>query len=122
MLLQDAKERAEQTYQHLIDYVEARWNMIALEVSDRTANIATTVVMSLCLAILAIFFLFFISVSLALWVGELLVSYPLGFLIVSALYGIVGGVLYANRKKLLFMPIMNHFLKLLYRNQDDKLV
>lgn len=120
MILKDAKQKAEQTYQHLIDYVEARWNLIALEVSDHTATIATSVVTGICLGILGLFFATFISISLALWLGELTNSYALGFLLVAILYGIIAVVVYVNRKRWLFIPFMDKFLKILYRKQNDK--
>jgi hypothetical protein len=34
MMINEAKEKVEQTYQHLIDYAEARWNVIALDLSQ----------------------------------------------------------------------------------------
>lgn len=120
MILKDAKQKAEQTYQHLIDYLEARWNMIALEVSDHTATIATSVVMGICLAILGLFFVLFISISLAIWLGDLTNSYALGFLLVSILYGLMGVLVYVNRKRWLFIPFMDKFLKILYRKQNDQ--
>lgn len=122
MLLKDAKSKVEETYQHLIDYAEARWNVIALQVSDSTANAVTSILMGLSLAVLGVFFLLFASLSLAFWLGELTNSYALGFLLVAVLYAIVGLIVYSNRQKLLFLPIMNKFLKILYRNKDDKLI
>lgn len=122
MILQDAKEKIELTYQHLIDYAEARWNLIALDVSDKTANIVTSIIVGIVLAVLGLFFLVFASVALALWLSVLTNSGALGFLIVAAIYGLIGAVVYANRNKWLFLPLMNNFLKKLYRNQDDKLI
>lgn len=122
MILKDAKEKVELTYQHLIDYAEARWNLIALDVSDKTANIVTSIIVGIVLAVLGLFFLVFASVALALWLSDLTNSGALGFLIVAALYGLIGAVVYANRNKWLFLPLMNNFLKKLYRNQDDKLI
>ncbi len=122
MILKDAKEKAEQTYQHLIDYVEARWNLIALDISDKIATIGTSVIMSVCLALLGLFFLLFSSMALAFWLGDLTESYALGFLLVSLLYAIMGIIVYLNRKKWMFLPLMNKFLQMLYRNQDDKLI
>ena len=122
MILKDAKEKVEQTYQHVIDYAEARWNMIAIEVADHTATIATSVVMGICLGILGLFFLTFLSIALAFWLADLTHSYALGFLIVGGIYGLIGVVVFANRKRWLFLPFMDKFLQLLYRKQDDKIV
>jgi hypothetical protein len=122
MQLKDAKIKVEETYQHLIDYAEARWNVIALQVSDSTANAVTSILTGLSLAMIGLFFLLFLSLSLAIWLGALTNSYALGFLLVSVLYAIVGLLVYSNRQTLLFLPIMNKFLKTLYRNKDDKLI
>jgi len=122
MILKDAKEKVETTYQHMIDYAEARWNLIALNISDKTANIVTSIAVGIILAVLGLFFLTFISIALALWLSYLIGSGALGFLLVAVLYGIFGAIVYANRNKWLFLPLMNKFLKKLYRNQDDKLI
>lgn len=122
MILKDAKEKVEATYQHLIDYAEARWNLIALDVSDKTANLVTSIVVGIILAVLGLFFLVFASISLALWLGDLTDSSALGFLLVAVLYGLIAALFYVNRNKWLFLPLMNTFLKKLYRNQDDKLI
>lgn len=120
MILKDAKQKVEQTYQHLIAYAEARWNVAALEISDITANIVTSALVGICLSILGIFFLLFLSISLGLMLGDLLHSWASGFFLVAVLYAILGVVVYIYRQKLLFIPLMNHFLKILYRNQNDK--
>ena len=122
MILKEAKEKVEATYQHLIEYAEARWNLIALDVSDKTANIITSIVVGIILAVLGLFFLVFASISLALWLGDLTDSIALGFLLVAVLYGLIGALVYFNRNKWLFLPLMNNFLQKLYRNQDDKLI
>ena len=122
MILKDAKEKVETTYQHVIDYAEARWNLIALDVSDKTANIVSSIIEGIILAVLGLFFLTFASIALALWLAELTGSAALGFLIVAALYAVVGLLVYMNSNKWLFLPLMNNFLKKLYRNQDDKLI
>lgn len=122
MILKDAKAKVETTYQHLIDYADARWNLIALDVSDKTANLITSIIVGIILAILGLFFLVFASISLAVWLGSLVDSTALGYLLVALLYGVVGAIVYFNRYKWLFLPLMNTFLKKLYRNQDDKLI
>lgn len=122
MILKDAKEKAEHTYQHLIDYAEARWNIIALDVSDKTATIGTNIIIAVCLGLLGFFFLMFSSLSLAFWLSELTESYALGFLIVAVLYAIIGTIIYLNRKQWMFVPLINKLLKMLYRNQNDKLL
>lgn len=122
MILRDAKEKAEETYQHLIDYAEARWNVVALQISDTTANVVTSIAVGIILGVLGLFFLVFASTSLALWLGSLVGSNALGFLFVALIYALVGLVIFLNRKKWLFLPFMNVFLKMLYKDSDDKLI
>ncbi|HEV7350506.1 phage holin family protein [Telluribacter sp.] len=119
MLLQDAKSKAEETFGHLIEYAEARWNVIALQISEKSANAASAVITGLSLAVIGLISLLFVSIALAVWLGDLLNSLPLGFVIVAIIYAIVGGVLFSNRKKWIFIPIMNSILESLYREKDD---
>lgn len=122
MILRDAKEKAEETYQHLIDYAEARWNVVALQISDTTANVVTSIVVGIIIGVLGLFFLVFASISLALWLGSLVDSNALGFLFVALIYALTGLVIFLNRMKWLFLPFMNVFLKILYKDKDDKLI
>lgn len=119
MLLQDAKSKAEETFGHLIDYAEARWNVIALQISEKTANVASSIITGLALAVIGLISLVFVSIALAMWVGDMLNSIPAGYLIVAVIYAIVGGVLFSNRKKWIFIPLMNSILESLYRERDD---
>jgi hypothetical protein len=80
------------------------------------------VITGVSLAMLGLFFLLFSSLALAFWLGNLVGSVALGFLIVAVIYAVIGSIAYANRRKWLFLPLMNKFLKMLYRNQDDKLI
>ena len=64
----------------------------------------------------------FLSIALAFWLADLTHSYALGFLLVGVIYGLIGVIVFANRKRWLFLPFMDKFLQLLYRKQDDKIV
>ncbi|GAB2776229.1 hypothetical protein GCM10027275_19220 [Rhabdobacter roseus] len=121
MLFDDAKTKAEETLNHAVGYAEARWNLIALKLSDRTARAATAFVVGIVLGVLAIFFLLFISVSIALALGGLLNNVAVGFLIVALLYALIGIIIFSNRMKLLFFPIMNYLLATFYKDDDDKI-
>lgn len=119
MLLQDAKTKAEETFGHLIEYAEARWNVIALSISEKSANAASALITGVTLGVIGLISLLFVSIALAVWLGDLMNSIPAGFLIVAIIYAVVAGILYSNRKKWIFIPIMNSILETLYREKDD---
>jgi small-conductance mechanosensitive channel len=119
MLLQDAKTKAEETFGHLIDYAEARWNVIALQISEKTASVASAVITGVSLAVIGLISMLFLSIALAIWLGGVLNSVAGGYVIVAVIYGVVGAILFSNRKKWIFLPIMNSILESLYREKDD---
>jgi hypothetical protein len=82
-----------------------------LKTSDVLSNVAVTIVL-LVMAFLAVVFL---SIGAAFWLGELLGSVYMGFLLVAAFYAFTGIVLFLLRKRLLKGPIsnalINHFIE-----------
>lgn len=84
----------------LIDYFEKRIELVKIQVmeeaSDKAAKLATVLV----LLTLGLISLLFISITLALFIADLVNSYFLGFLSISLIYLVLFWVAIVNREKL----------------------
>jgi len=69
-------------------------------------------------------FLLFIAIGLALYIGKLLGSFALGFVILGFAYLSFGLLMYAMRKKWIIGPIISVLQKIMYTDEGvfDKLV
>lgn len=81
---------------NLTGYVEARMELLKIEIKEDVARGVSKVVVFVVLAFAFMLFIFFISVGLAYWIGESLGA-PAGFAIVSAVYLLIAIILFVKR-------------------------
>ena len=67
--------------------------------------------------VIFLFFLFFASTGLALFLSATIGKSYSGFLIVAVLYLILGLIVWYGRAKLIQVPIMNSIIKRLFANE-----
>ena len=89
------------------DYLDTKIELTKLKSIDTSSEILSTLVY-LLVKVLAIFLLLgFISIGLAVLIGNVLGEYYYGFLIVGGIYAIVFLVIYIQRKKWIKRPVAN---------------
>ena len=115
----DIKTKTLESVGVLIEYFEAKWNVIALDVSDRSAKIISSILMGVTLVLLGFFVVVLLSISAALALGTWLGNFALGFLVVAMLYLLISIVIIRFRFKLLYIPFVNIILKILYKVDSD---
>ena len=84
---------------NLTGYVEARMELLKIEIKEDVARGVSKVVVFVVLAFAFMLFLFFISVGLAYWIGES-VGTPAGFAIVSGVYLLIAIILFVRRNEI----------------------
>jgi len=89
------------------DYVETKIELAKLRTIDKSADVLSTVVVMVSMILIAFFFIFFVSVALAMLVGRSLGAYHYGFFIVGGFYAIILLVIYVQRGKWIKTPIAN---------------
>ncbi len=70
--------------------VHSQKQLIMMEAADKAANLSAKLIQSVVTAFVALFALLFLNIALALYLGELLNSAPLGFVCAAGLYALVG--------------------------------
>lgn len=85
---------AEVLVNDLSKYVEVKLNSLIDQLTGQLANLLSSVLKVFLLLIFGIIALFFLSVALAVWVGELMQHRALGYVLVALLYILLGIGLY----------------------------
>jgi len=115
----EEKSRIESVAQHLRQYFEAKWDLFILNTSDKASGIVSSIASVLLIAVSMIFVLLFLSIGAALWIGHSYGETSLGFLFVGIFYLVVTIVLFALRKNLIKLPVVNKILNALHTNERD---
>ena len=93
------------------NYVDTRFQLIKLQALDKTADIISSLISKLFVVICLAFFSFFLSVGIALWIGDLLGKSYYGFFIVSGFYLLIALLFVFLRKPLLKTPVNDILIK-----------
>lgn len=110
----EIKERATDWFDSVTEYAEARWNLGVLDLSEKAAKSVSNLASALIIGIAGGLMAFFMSLSLAWYLGQKLNNMPVGFLIVGLIYGLLGVVLYIVRERFIKLPIINTFIRNFY--------
>ena len=117
--MEDTFAKAEELAGHLKEYINNRMDAVKLNAAEKSSKLAATVIASVVVAMFFISFLFFASTALAFVFSRLTGELWLGFLIVSAIYLLLGVLVWLLKDRLLQLPIMNALLKQLFADDED---
>lgn len=93
------------------DYVETRADLFKLKAIKKTAEVGSSVVSIIVVAVVFTTFFLFLNVALGLWLGDLTGRNYIGFFIIAAFYLIVGIIIYLNKQKIISSPITDSIIK-----------
>lgn len=118
--MQELKSKAEDLTESIGNYLNTYIKLKVLDTADKATTLGASVMAGLICIFLGIFVLFFSGIALAIWLGGLLESAPLGYLLVAGFYLLIIFILIAFRKKIIFPMIRNSLISKLYEpgNQD----
>jgi hypothetical protein len=105
----ELKERADELFEHAGDYVETYYKLGLLKVTEKSTAAGSAIIASLLMAVLSIFFILFIGLGLAWWIGGMLDSMIAGYFIVAGVYLIIIICVGMMRKKIID-PFLRNFL------------
>lgn len=99
---------------HGADYLNTLYRLQVLKLARKATDVTANLAGGIVSAILGLFFLFFGGMALGFWLGEMLNSYALGFLIVAIFFVIAAVIFMSIRKKLVFPIWRNKIIRKLY--------
>jgi hypothetical protein len=104
--------------QHLAEevkaYVNVRIDLAKLTVAETASKIVADTAATIISGLIFLFFLFFASVGLALFLSSLIGNAYSGFLIVAGVYLLLGFLIWLLREKWIRIPVMNAIIRQLF--------
>jgi uncharacterized membrane protein YqjE len=121
MEIENKKEldRVEKLAVHVIQCAEARFDLAAINIQDKTAEILASIASLAVLGILLIFVILLLSIGIALYISHSLQSTFIGFLYVAFFYLVLAVFFYFTRKRLIKLPIINALIKKINFHEED---
>jgi hypothetical protein len=113
-LMEELKSKTEYLTHSISNYLDTFYKLALVNLTQKATNLTSGIVAGLATLFLFVLTLFFLGISLALWLGSLVNSNALGFLIVAALFlGLIAAIVLL-RKKIVFPMLKKAILKKLY--------
>jgi hypothetical protein len=104
----------------LEDYVGKRIELLKLELVERLSKCTSSIIVKLGLMYFLLLFLMFLSLAGGFYIGELLHSNALGFLIIAGFYLLLAFLLYIFRSYLVERPVIRSFIKLFFKSDKNE--
>ena len=92
------------------DYLETKIELTKLKTIDKSADVLSTVVVTVSMLFISVLLILFLSLAAALFLGKMLGAYHYGFFIMAGFYAIVLLVIYVKRDKWIKTPIANELI------------
>ena len=105
--------------QEIEAYIQNRIDLTKLHIAEDLSRFTSSVAMRLVLFYIAFFVLLFLSMAAAYYIGRILNSTELGFVIVAGFYFFVGIIFILFRKILIHTPIIRTFIHLFFPNYNQ---
>lgn len=107
----------EELYDRVKNYTKDSLELYKLNTIDKIADMLSSLTSRITLIVIVALFTIFINISISLFIGDILASYSLGFLILSGFYLLLGLCVYFFKKQLIETPISNMVIKTLLKSK-----
>jgi hypothetical protein len=111
--------KAEELVDDVKEYVDIRIESAKITIAEKTSLVIANATAGMAVMITLIFFAMLLAIGLSLLIGEWLDKPWAGFMIVAAVCLIKAIVIWAVRKRIIQVPIMNALIKQLFSNSKE---
>jgi uncharacterized membrane protein YqjE len=97
-IMDNQSNKIERLSEHLIEYLDTRWDLIVLSLTNKTSRVISSLASSIILGVLALIILLFLSIAAAVWIGQRMENPAAGYLAVAGFYALllVGVIAFAR--------------------------
>jgi uncharacterized RDD family membrane protein YckC len=106
--------KIEELSETLKNYVTTNYEIIKLEAAKSTSAIGSSLISGICIGLIVILFIFFLSLGAGFYLSAVLGNTYAGFAIVAAFYLLLGLILIAGRKSLMEKPIRDKIIRKIF--------
>ena len=115
---QEIKDTAQDLVNHSADYAETFLELSKIKLTRKVVDTGSSAIVAILSFIVTIFFLLFISIAAAWWLGDLIENRTGGFLLVAGFYLLLVLILLAMNKKIISPYIKNSLIRKMYDEKD----
>jgi hypothetical protein len=105
----------------ITDYLTARVKLLKYELFEKAARITASLFSSIVIVMLAFLMLFFLSIALGFYLGEMFNSFGTGFMIVTGIYFVMLIPFIFFRKIWIEKLIVNRMIAVLTEKEEDEI-
>ena len=116
----DLLATAGETLAYAEDYFETKVELIKLDVADKGTRAGANAIAGAVVAVLGLAGGLFLSLALAIWLGYLVGSYALGFVIVGVFFLLIAALTFVFREPLLAKPILAALISSLFKPEGER--
>ena len=113
--------RLEMLTRNIIEYVDTRWEIIQLNLTERGLAASATIVSGLMLTLFGSIILVFVSIGTAIWLGQELRNPAMGFFIMAGVLTIFMGLALLFARSYIRTYITNIVLDSIKDEDDEEL-
>jgi len=110
--MEDIGKHIETLLEGAVEYGKTTVELAKLKAVDRISDIAASLLSALFVGAALFFFLFFASLGLAFWLGDILGKIYFGFFAVAAIYALTGILIHLFLSKWIRKIICNYIIEL----------
>ncbi|MCW2119995.1 hypothetical protein [Flavobacterium sp. 7A] len=104
-------------YEKAKNYAEVNLELAKLNTIDKTADVVSSLLARLLVIMVVAMFLLFFNITIGLYLGEVLGTDYLGFLVVSSIYLILALILHFKRDSIIKVPLTNVIIAKLLKSK-----
>lgn len=112
-------KKIEDLLDHIRSYINTRVDEVKLALAERASAVIALIIARTVVHIFFLLCLLFASIAAAYALGPWLGATWRGFLLVAALYLLLGLVIWAAKERLIRIPVMNAIIQQLFQNNPN---
>lgn len=112
--MEDLKTKAEKISAQAKEYIDTLFKLTSAKIIQKIVQKSAVLIAGLMLVFFMVLAIFFLSLGLGLWLGDLLHNDIYGFLLVGGIYLLLVFILLLFRKKTLLPFLRNIIVRILY--------
>lgn len=112
--MENLKEKAAGLADHVEDFAQTFYKLSVIKVTEKATNAVSFAVVVIAFSLLSVFGLLFLGIALSLWLGDLVGSRPLGFVLGASGFILLFIIIALLRKNIVFPFIRDLIIKKVY--------
>ena len=109
----ELKEKKQDLGNHASDYLDTLYDLASVTITQKVTNVASRIIVTIIVCALGLFVLFFASLGLAWWLGDIVKSREGGFWIVAGFYLLLILIIAISGRKI-FSSFRNRIIRKIY--------